>query len=74
MDPYRTSAPQSPRPRPRGMGSELLVPFLLVWTVSAIRLISVLLAGRTFGVTDTLAAIVVVVLPWAMARGRVKLR
>ena len=53
---------------------ELLVPFAIMWVVSLVRIIAALWSGRLFGAIDTLAAASLLLLPWALARGRVRMR
>jgi hypothetical protein len=74
VDPYRTPNPTPNGPRARSGTGELIVPFTMLWLVSLFRLVTVLVGGRAFGTIDTLAAIALVLLPWAMLRGRVRMR
>jgi hypothetical protein len=75
VEPYRsTKGAHSTPAHARGAAAELVVPFALLWIVSLFRLVTALVSGRAFGTIDTLAAIALVLLPWAVARGRVRMR
>ena len=60
--------------RARSGTSELVLPFAMLWVVSLFRLVTALVSGRALGTLDTLAAITLVLLPWALVRGRVRMR
>jgi hypothetical protein len=75
VDPYRTSTSTSSHvARTRSGAGELILPFAMLWVVSLFRLVTALVNGRALGALDTLAAFALVLLPWALARGRVRLR
>lgn len=58
----------------RGGARDFIAPFALLWAVSLIRVLAALVDGRPFGAIDTLAVISLLLLPWALARGRVRTR
>jgi len=75
--PYRshsTDRAQSHVARTRAGGRDLIVPFTMLWLVSLFRLVAALVSGRAFGTLDTIAVVALVLLPWALARGRVRMR
>jgi hypothetical protein len=78
VDPYRSTHSTHPThahvARTRGGGRDLVVPFAMLWLVSLFRLVVALVSGRAFGTLDTVAALALVLLPWALARGRVRMR
>ena len=67
--PYRTSAAKADA-APERDRRELVVPFGVLWIISLWRVLSLVAAGATFGVTDTIALLFVIALPWLLFRAR----
>jgi len=68
--PYRTNAAPSRAKAPSRVAWDLAVPFGILWALCVAHVFSVASTGASFGGADTVALVMLVLLPWLLFRPR----
>ena len=68
--PYRTNAAPSRAKAPSRVAWDLAVPFGILWALCVAQVCSVVSGGASFSGGDTVALLMLVLLPWLLFRAR----